>query len=65
MADHRDVDKVVDEAEQGNAASKSKAACAAASAKVARQPEGSARRRIAAKALARCHAAQTTDTNNE
>ena len=62
MADH-DVDKVVDEAEKGTDAAKAKANCAAKAAKVARQPAGSARRRIAQKALLACQNAQSTDSN--
>ncbi len=62
MAGH-DVDKTVDEAEGGTAAAKAKAACAKSAAKVARQPKGSARRRIAERALKACRDAQSTDSN--
>jgi hypothetical protein len=37
--------------------------CAAAAAKVARQPKGSARRRMAQRELDRCREAQSTDSN--
>jgi hypothetical protein len=37
--------------------------CAEKAAKVARQPEGSARRRMAQRELDRCREAQSTDSN--
>lgn len=60
----RDIDKIVDEAQTGTEADKKKAKCAKAAAKVARQPEGSTRRKIAQRALDKCREAQTTDSNN-
>jgi hypothetical protein len=61
----RDVDQIVTEAQEGTKADKESAKCAAKRAKVARQPAGSTRRKIAERELARCLAAQSTDAANE
>jgi hypothetical protein len=62
MAD-RDVDKIVTEAQEGTDADKKAAACRTLEAKVARQPKGSARRKMAQRALDACRARQSTDDN--
>ena len=55
--------KAIDEAER-QAVEGDKDHCAAEKAKVERQPEGSARRKMAESALAACRARQSTDSNN-
>jgi hypothetical protein len=57
-------DRVEDEIAKNDAEEQGKPdKCKALEAKVARQPKGSARRKMAERELARCREAQSTDSN--
>ena len=61
----KDIDQIVDDAQTGGPQPK-KDPCAALAAKAARQPAGSARKKMAERALRQCRQsnAQNTDSNN-